>query len=108
VKIGFIGLGVQGKYLAINLADAGHDLMVFDLRREPLDELSAHGAKVATSCRDVGAHAEVTCVCVLDDEQLRAHAGAASSSCTAPWNRRPSPSSRRPAGRAGSNSSTLR
>ena len=36
MKVGFIGLGVQGKYLAINLAEAGYDLMAYDLRPEPL------------------------------------------------------------------------
>ncbi|HXQ49848.1 MAG TPA: NAD(P)-dependent oxidoreductase [Stellaceae bacterium] len=72
MKVGFIGLGTQGKYLAINLAAAGHDLMVFDLRREPLEELAAAGAKVASSARAVGAHGEVIEICVLDDAQLDA------------------------------------
>ena len=71
MKVSFIGLGVQGKYLAINLADAGHDLMVYDLRPEPLKELVSHGARVAGSNREAGAHGEIVCVCVLDDEQLR-------------------------------------
>ena len=71
MNVSFIGLGVQGKYLAINLAEAGHDLMVYDLRPEPLAELASHGAKVAKSCREAGAHAEISCVCVLDDDQLR-------------------------------------
>ena len=35
---------MQGKYLAINLAEAGFDLMVFDTRPEPLEELAAAGA----------------------------------------------------------------
>jgi 2-hydroxy-3-oxopropionate reductase len=69
-KVGFIGLGVQGKYLAINLADAGHDLMVYDLRRDLLDELATHKAKVAKSNADIGAHAEIIGVCVLDDRQV--------------------------------------
>lgn len=71
MKLSFIGLGVQGKYLAINLADSGHDLVVYDVRPEPLQELAAHGAKLARSCREAGAHGEVVCVCVLDDAQLR-------------------------------------
>jgi 3-hydroxyisobutyrate dehydrogenase-like beta-hydroxyacid dehydrogenase len=70
-KVGFIGLGVQGKYLAINLADAGYDLMVYDLRRDLLDELATHNSKIAQSNSDVGAHAEIVCVCVLDDRQVR-------------------------------------
>ncbi|WP_428097803.1 NAD(P)-dependent oxidoreductase [Candidatus Rariloculus sp.] len=72
MKIGFIGLGMQGKYLAINLANAGYDLMVFDTRPEPLDELAASGAKIARSCAEVAAHAEIIQVCVLDDAQVEA------------------------------------
>ena len=69
MKVGFIGLGVQGKYLAINLAKAGYDLMAYDLRPGPLDEVCSHGAKRATSNREVGTHGEVICVCVLDGQQ---------------------------------------
>src|SRR5450432_2805045 len=72
MKTGFIGLGQQGKYLAINLAQAGHDLMVFDVRREPLEELARAGATIADSPRAIGRHAEVTAICVLDDAQLEA------------------------------------
>jgi 3-hydroxyisobutyrate dehydrogenase-like beta-hydroxyacid dehydrogenase len=72
VKVGFIGLGMQGKYLAMNLADAGYDLMVFDTRREPLEELAAAGAKIAGSCAEIAEHAEIVQVCVLDDAQVEA------------------------------------
>ncbi|MES2536844.1 MAG: NAD(P)-dependent oxidoreductase [Pseudomonadota bacterium] len=72
MKVGFIGLGVQGKYLAINVAQANHDVMAYDLRTEPLQEVVKHGARAGMSNSDVGAHGEITCVCVLDDEQLRA------------------------------------
>jgi 3-hydroxyisobutyrate dehydrogenase-like beta-hydroxyacid dehydrogenase len=72
MKTGFIGLGQQGKYLAINLAQAGHDLMVYDIRREPLEELARAGATIADSPRAIGRHAEVIAICVLDDAQLEA------------------------------------
>jgi 3-hydroxyisobutyrate dehydrogenase-like beta-hydroxyacid dehydrogenase len=72
VKVGFIGLGMQGKYMAINLAQAGYDLMVYDTRPEPLEQLAAAGAKVASSNADVARHAEVVQVCVLDDAQVEA------------------------------------
>ncbi len=71
-KVGFIGLGTQGKYLAVNLATAGYDLMVFDVRAEPLEELRKAGAKIATCNRDVGKHAEIIEICVLNDEQTEA------------------------------------
>src|ERR1700722_1749513 len=70
MKTGFIGLGQQGKHLAINLAQAGHDLMVYDVRREPLEELARAGATIADSPKTIGRHAEVTSICVLDDAQL--------------------------------------
>jgi 3-hydroxyisobutyrate dehydrogenase-like beta-hydroxyacid dehydrogenase len=72
MKAGFIGLGQQGKYLAINLVEAGYDLMVYDVRREPLEALARAGAKIADSPRAVGRHAEVIAICVLDDAQLEA------------------------------------
>ena len=72
MKVGFIGLGMQGKYMAVNLAAAGYDLMVFDTRPEPLRELAAAGAKIATSNAEVAAHSEIVQVCVLNDEQVDA------------------------------------
>jgi 3-hydroxyisobutyrate dehydrogenase-like beta-hydroxyacid dehydrogenase len=72
-KVGFIGLGEQGKPMAVNLAAAdGFDLMVYDLRKEPLDELVALGARRAGSPREVGAHAELVEVIVVDDAQVEA------------------------------------
>jgi 3-hydroxyisobutyrate dehydrogenase-like beta-hydroxyacid dehydrogenase len=70
MKIGFIGLGVQGKYLAINELQAGYDLIAYDIRPEPLQELAGVGAKIAASAKEVGAYSEVVQVCVLDDAQL--------------------------------------
>ena len=72
MKVGFIGLGMQGKYMAVNLAAAGYDLMVFDTRPEPLRELAAAGAQIAGSNAEVAAHAEIVQVCVLNDAQVEA------------------------------------
>lgn len=72
MKVGFIGLGMQGKYMAVNLAAAGYDLMVFDTRPEPLKELAAAGAKIAASNAEVAAHSEIVQVCVLNDAQVEA------------------------------------
>jgi 3-hydroxyisobutyrate dehydrogenase-like beta-hydroxyacid dehydrogenase len=72
MKTGFIGLGMQGKYMAVNLAEAGYDLMVFDTRPEPLEELARVGAKIASSNAEVAAHAEIVQVCVLNDVQVEA------------------------------------
>jgi 2-hydroxy-3-oxopropionate reductase len=71
MKVGFIGLGVQGKYLAVNLSQAGHDVIAYDLRQDLLTEIISHKVQICESNRDVGTHSEITCVCVLDDQQVR-------------------------------------
>ena len=39
MKVGFIGLGGIGKPMAVNVARAGFELTVHDLREQPLAEL---------------------------------------------------------------------
>jgi 3-hydroxyisobutyrate dehydrogenase-like beta-hydroxyacid dehydrogenase len=58
MEIGFIGLGKMGFPMARRLIEAGHQLVVFDQRREALDKLVALGAKAASSPKDVADHAE--------------------------------------------------
>jgi 3-hydroxyisobutyrate dehydrogenase-like beta-hydroxyacid dehydrogenase len=70
MKAGFVGLGMQGKYMAVNLAEARYDLMVYDTRPEPLEELARVGAKIARSNAEVAKHAEIVQVCVLNDAQV--------------------------------------
>ncbi|HEX4208824.1 MAG TPA: NAD(P)-binding domain-containing protein, partial [Candidatus Binataceae bacterium] len=71
-RVGFIGLGNIGKPMAINVAKAGFDLMVYDLRAEPMRELTALGAQAARSADEVGAHGEIIEVVVVDDAQVEA------------------------------------
>lgn len=71
-SVGFIGLGNIGKPIALNVAKAGFDLMVYDLRPEPMRELIAVGAKAARSAREVGAHGEIIELVVVDDTQVEA------------------------------------
>jgi 2-hydroxy-3-oxopropionate reductase len=58
-KIGFIGLGIMGKPMAMNLIKAGYALTVYDIRREPVKEVVAAGAKEGKSSKDVSAQSEV-------------------------------------------------
>ena len=46
-RVGFIGLGRMGKPIAANIVAAGFDLMVHDIREEPVRELVQMGAKRA-------------------------------------------------------------
>jgi 2-hydroxy-3-oxopropionate reductase len=58
-KIGFIGLGIMGKPMAMNLIKAGYELTVYDIRHEPVKEVVATGAKEGKSAKDVAAQSEV-------------------------------------------------
>ena len=60
-KIGFVGCGTMGKRMALNLLKAGHKVAVYDISPEPLEELRAAGAVVASSIREVAGQSEVVC-----------------------------------------------
>lgn len=59
MKIGFIGLGIMGKPMAKNLIKAGHELLVYDVIAENVDEAVQSGAKAAASPADVAAQCSV-------------------------------------------------
>ncbi len=53
-RLGFIGLGVMGEPICRNLAaKSGAAVMAFDLDREPLRRIAAHGVTVGASVREV-------------------------------------------------------
>ncbi len=58
-KIGFIGLGIMGKPMAMNLLKAGYALTVYDIVPERIRELVAAGAKAAASSKDVAKQSEI-------------------------------------------------
>ena len=58
MDIGFIGLGNMGFHMARRLIEAGHRVIVYDTRREPVDKLVALGAEAAASVREVADRAE--------------------------------------------------
>lgn len=49
MKIAFIGLGIMGKPMAINLLKAGHELRVFDFNKAAVEEVKAAGAVACES-----------------------------------------------------------
>jgi 2-hydroxy-3-oxopropionate reductase len=55
--IGFIGLGLMGRPMAMNLLKAGHPLVVTSRSRGPVDDLVAAGARAAASPADVAREA---------------------------------------------------
>ena len=61
MKIGFIGLGIMGKPMAKNLIRSGHELLVFDIVKEAMDELVSAGAAAAASSKEVA----TSCECII-------------------------------------------
>src|SRR5258708_17772286 len=57
-KIGFIGLGLMGRPMGMNLIKAGHSLTVWNRTTSRADELVAAGATLAKSPHDVSAPAD--------------------------------------------------
>lgn len=70
-KIGFIGLGIMGKPMAINLIKAGYDLTVFDLNKDSVDELRGKGAIAADSPKDVAKQVDIVISIVPDTPHVK-------------------------------------
>ena len=64
MKIGFIGLGIMGRPMALNLRNAGHDIIVPE-RSSLTDEIRA-AAEVVADAKSVAAKSEVVIVMVPD------------------------------------------
>ena len=71
-SVGIIGLGNMGMGMAKNLLKNGYVLTAYDIRDEPLQELSRLGAKTAESPRKVSENADVVFVMVLNGPQVKA------------------------------------
>ncbi|AGK52588.1 tartronate semialdehyde reductase [Bacillus sp. 1NLA3E] len=58
-KIGFIGLGIMGKPMALNLIKAGHCVTVCDINQEAVKSLVNEGATAASSPKEVGENSDI-------------------------------------------------
>jgi 3-hydroxyisobutyrate dehydrogenase-like beta-hydroxyacid dehydrogenase len=58
MDIGFIGLGKMGFPMARRLIEAGHHLIVFDTRKEVMEQLVVRGAEAGASPKDVADRTE--------------------------------------------------
>jgi len=70
-KIGFIGLGIMGKPMALNLVKAGYELTVYDLVAERMEELVKAGAQRGSSGKDVAARNEVVITMLPNSPHVR-------------------------------------
>ena len=69
-KIGFIGLGVMGKPMAMNLLNAGYPLTVWNRTRSKMDDLLAKGASGAESPKEVAERSDVVITIVTDSPDV--------------------------------------
>lgn len=70
-KIGFIGLGIMGKPAAKNLVEADYELLVNDVRDDPVEELEAHGAEARATPREVAADSDVVITFLPEGNHVR-------------------------------------
>ncbi len=71
MKIGFIGLGLMGRPMALNLLRAGHEIKVWARRRETMQPLLAAGAQAAASPAEMAAAVEVVISIVADSPDVQ-------------------------------------
>lgn len=65
-KLGFIGLGIMGRPMALNLRKASHALWVYARRAESMSPLRDARAVACASPREVAARADIVFICVAD------------------------------------------
>ena len=70
MKIGFIGLGVMGKPMSLNLIKAGYSIMVFDINQDSVNELVRAGAESGVSPRHIGENCAVIITMLPNSPQV--------------------------------------
>lgn len=71
MKVGFIGLGIMGRPMALNLLKGGHEVTVWARRAESMQPLLEAGARAAASPAGVAAAVEVVISMVADAPDVR-------------------------------------
>ncbi|MET0163954.1 MAG: NAD(P)-dependent oxidoreductase [Vicinamibacterales bacterium] len=64
MKVGYVGLGNMGGFVAGHILKRGHDLAVCDLRPEKVDALKRLGAKAASSVVELAEACDLVLICV--------------------------------------------
>jgi 3-hydroxyisobutyrate dehydrogenase-like beta-hydroxyacid dehydrogenase len=72
-KLGFIGLGVMGEAMCLNLATrSGMPVLGYDLRPEPLQRLVQAGIVACSSIAQMTGECELVFICLASDKQVEA------------------------------------
>jgi 2-hydroxy-3-oxopropionate reductase len=70
MKLGFIGLGVMGRPMALNLMKGGHEMAVYGRSPRPVEPLVSAGARACRTPAEVAAHAEVVFTMVTSSSDV--------------------------------------
>lgn len=68
--VGFIGLGIMGQPMSLNLIKAGFPLVVYNRTRSKAEALAKEGAQIAVSPREVAQQASTVIVMVSDSPDV--------------------------------------
>ena len=71
MKIGFLGLGIMGRPMAMNLMKAGHDLVVCDHKKSAAEELISAGATFAENGAAIASQCDLCITMVQNSPQVR-------------------------------------
>ena len=71
-ELGFIGLGIMGKPMAIHLVKAGHTVHVCDLAEESVKHLCSLGAKACSCCKEIAQKSDIIFIMVPDTPDVEA------------------------------------
>ena len=71
MRVGFVGLGIMGRPMALNLLKAGHSLTVWARRKESMTPLLEAGAQGANSPASIAAQSDVVFSMVADAPDVR-------------------------------------
>jgi 2-hydroxy-3-oxopropionate reductase len=69
-NIGFIGLGIMGRPMSINLMKAGHSVVAYDIVPALLEKVLAAGAQKGASCKDVASRSDIIITMLPDGPEV--------------------------------------
>lgn len=70
MNIGFIGLGIMGRPMSLNLLKAGHNVYVHARRPAMMTALTDAGATACHTSAEVASHSDIIFVCVSDTKDV--------------------------------------
>jgi 3-hydroxyisobutyrate dehydrogenase-like beta-hydroxyacid dehydrogenase len=70
-SVGFVGLGIMGQPMCVNVLKGGHKLWVFDVDKNKINDLVKKGAKPATSIADLATRVNYVIIMVPNSNHVQ-------------------------------------